>query len=104
MKGSDLGYDLAQFNAGRAYLNGWGVAPDEARGLQLMLRSANQGYAPAQFTVGWCYQYGRGTGGIVDVWSARQWYQKAADQGKGDARVALDNLNRDSKDAKDGKK
>ncbi len=48
------------------------------RGFALYKKAADLGYAKAQDIVGFCYQYGLGTG--KDKCAALEWYQKAAEQ------------------------
>jgi uncharacterized protein len=62
--------------------------------LQLYEKSAVQGYAQAQFILGWLYAEGEGVpqGVPQDYATARQWYEKAAAQGFVAAQVLLGEL------------
>jgi len=53
----------------------------------LMQIAAEQGYAPAQFHVGFMYEYGEGV--PRDDKQAAFWYRKAAEQGDVDAQFVL---------------
>ena len=50
-------------------------------------KSAEQGYAPAQWNLGLCYKYGNGV--EKDLKQAAEWYRKAAEQGDADAQFSL---------------
>lgn len=50
-------------------------------------KSAQQGYAPAQYNIGVAYRYGRGV--TQDLKKASEWYQKSATQGVVKAQVNL---------------
>ena len=49
--------------------------------------AAEQGYAPAQFHLGFMYEYGQGM--PQDDEQAAHWYRKAAEQGDADAQFSL---------------
>lgn len=67
---------VGQFNLGEAYAN---VVKDPAQAVRWYLKSAELGYALAQFNLGVCYSFGRGI--PKDESEAVIWYRKAADQG-----------------------
>src|SRR5437660_956777 len=50
-------------------------------------KAAEQGYANAQYNLGWCYD--NGTGVEKDEQKAVEWYQKAAEQGYANAQYNL---------------
>lgn len=60
---------------------------DEQKGCELFRKSAERGYAPSQYRLGYCYQTGRGVKQSFSV--ANQWYEKAANQGYVDAQYKL---------------
>ncbi|WP_444216008.1 tetratricopeptide repeat protein [Dialister hominis] len=59
--------------------------------MEWFLKAAKQGLASAQYDLGLMYEFGRGVEQSDE--KAREWYQKAADQGFEDAMVALNSLN-----------
>ncbi|MEZ2896534.1 tetratricopeptide repeat protein [Providencia rettgeri] len=76
----------AQYNLGRAYLNGIGVKRDLGKALQWQLKSAEQGYIHAQRGMGSWYYYS------IDKDKYRKafpWYEKAAKQGDSSSQFNL---------------
>jgi TPR repeat protein len=74
----------AQFSVGQSYLSGKdddGIlsAPDPAAGVRWIRRSAERGYAPAQYKLASLYE--RGHAVPRDLAEAELWYEKAASQG-----------------------
>ena len=69
---------------------GLGVSQDYSKAANWYLLSAGQGYAPAQFALGFCYSIGLGVRRDRD--EAIRWYKKAARQGDTGAQEALLNL------------
>ena len=63
------------------YYNGQGIPQDYAEAMKWERLSAEQGYAPAQCTLGWMYHEGRGT--PQDYAEAVKWTRLAAEQGFG---------------------
>jgi uncharacterized protein len=76
---AESGDAQAQFELGRAYEDGKGVAQDDARAAELFRKSADQGNAQAQNSLGVMYALGRGV--QQDKEEAVRWYKKAAKQG-----------------------
>jgi uncharacterized protein len=77
------GDDVAQFDLGVMYNNGWGVPRDYAQAAKWYRRAATQGNTDAQFNLGLLYdERHRYT-------EAAKWYREAADQGVGDAQFSL---------------
>lgn len=88
---ANLGY--AQFLIGWTYLTGFGITKDIPRGLEWYTKSAESGYADAQYELGLIYSlnYSQNSGlnldtnGVAvvtkDLTKAVKWWQKAADQG-----------------------
>jgi TPR repeat protein len=56
-----------------------GLAKDDAQAVSLFRKAAEQGFAQAQFTLGWAYDTGDGV--PVDIIEGERWLRKAADQG-----------------------
>jgi TPR repeat protein len=76
---AESGDAQAQFELGRAYEDGKGVAQDDEQAVQLFRKSADQGNAQAQNALGVMYALGRGV--QRDKEEAVRWYKKAAKQG-----------------------
>ena len=76
---AEKGDASAQFNLGRCYFYGQGVAKDEVEAVKWYRKAADQGNARGQSTLGFCYA--NGTGVAKDEVEAVKWYHKAADQG-----------------------
>jgi hypothetical protein len=70
------------------------VKGDYVRAMNLYRQAADQGSAEAQSALGSIYR--NGLVGPPDLSTAIQWYQKAAAQGNGTARIVLDELHADS--------
>lgn len=60
------------------YLGEYGVEKDYIKAVEWYRKAAEQGYAPAQNGLGYCYQYGQGVSQNYE--KAIEWYIKAADQ------------------------
>lgn len=69
----------AQALLGQMFLEGRGVAVDEAEGFHWHAVAASAGFAESMNMVGRCHELGRGT--PVDEALAAVWYRKAADAG-----------------------
>ncbi len=78
---------LAQCNLGLCYLNGHGVARNEALAVKWFTKSASQGDADAQYSLGTCYLNGVGVFKNESV--AVEWYTKSAAQGNAFAQYCL---------------
>ncbi|MGZ4889534.1 MAG: SEL1-like repeat protein, partial [Candidatus Angelobacter sp.] len=76
---AESGDAQAQFELGRAYEDGKGVAQDDTRAAELFRKSADQGNAQAQNSLGVMYALGRGI--PRDREEAVRWYKKSAKQG-----------------------
>ena len=76
--------------AGNCYFAGRGIEKDEAEAFKWFLKSAEHGYAVAQYTVGSCYFTGRGV--PLNKEEAVPWLRKAAAQGEPNAKLALKGL------------
>jgi len=76
-KAAQQGHAIAQYNVGRCYRNGWGVAKiDEKKGAEWIEKAAAQGHVGAR---GRCYLEGWGV--EKDEAKAVELYAKAASQG-----------------------
>ena len=83
------GYAEALLDLGLAYLKGDGVPQSDAHGFSLMIRSARQGNAAAQYNMG--YIYNNGITVDIDTSEALKWYTLSANQGY---EQAIDFLNK----------
>eukprot|EP00698_Gefionella_okellyi_P016071 TRINITY_DN4574_c0_g1_i1.p1 TRINITY_DN4574_c0_g1~~TRINITY_DN4574_c0_g1_i1.p1 ORF type:complete len:195 (-),score=35.60 TRINITY_DN4574_c0_g1_i1:51-611(-) len=65
---------------------------DRHRAIALLRQSAMQGYAVAQFSIGYVYECGKS--GVVqkDIEQAKHWYSLSAEEGNEDAVKALNRL------------
>jgi hypothetical protein len=77
----------AQFLLGVYYMNGTGVAQDDAEALRWYRLAAEQGHVSARSNVGVCYA--TGTGVVQDATEAVRWFRLAADQGDAAAQLNL---------------
>ncbi|KAG0045556.1 hypothetical protein BGZ83_009250 [Gryganskiella cystojenkinii] len=77
-------HQLAQFHELREY----GLVPDEDAALELYMASAQASYAPAQYKLGACYEFGI-LGCPQDPVQAVHWYGLGADSGHVEALLAL---------------
>ncbi|KAK9720930.1 hypothetical protein K7432_003804 [Basidiobolus ranarum] len=64
------------------------IIPDESYARELYTQAAQLGYAPSQFKLGSCYEYGTITC-PVDPRRSIAWYTRAAEQGDPEAELAL---------------
>jgi len=83
---AEHGSASAQSKLGRMLLAGEGVPQDAARGLHWVQRAADQGYAPAEYTMGVACQNGDAEGGLE---AAASWFEKAAEAGIAAAQYEL---------------
>lgn len=72
------GFADALLDLGLAYLKGEGVPQNTEHGFSLMIRSAKQGNAAAQYNMGYLYRNGLGT--EKNMQEALRWYHLSADQ------------------------
>jgi adenylate cyclase len=87
---SELGYAPAQYNLGKAYRDGSGVAVDQEQAAHWFERAAKQGLAKAQRHIG--TRYAEGEGVPRDEVQAIQWLTLAADQGLVTAQRSLNQV------------
>ena len=77
----------AELIVGLKYLNGDGIATNEAQAAKWLERAAEKGEPVAQYRLGTLYEHGKGV--TTDTAKATHWYQAAAMQGN---RKAMHNL------------
>lgn len=88
LKEAKAGNDVAQYNVGLYYHNGWsGVKQDYQQAAYWYRKSADQGFADAQVNLGYLYNYGLGV--AQSNQQAVYWYRRAADQGNEMAQTNL---------------
>ena len=79
---------IQQFEIGVDYYKGRnGKKQDRSKAVMWYRKSAEQGYHKAQFSLGYCYNYGKGV--TRDFIEAVEWYQKAVEQGNAYAQYNL---------------
>ena len=76
---AEQGDATAQYNLGKMYDEGRGVAQDYYEAVKWYRLSAEQGDAAGQYNLGLMYEYGRGV--PQDYTQAMRCYRQAADQG-----------------------
>ena len=87
---ADHGDAAGQFQLGRAYLRGEGVAKDPQKAFEWMKAAADQGYADAVGGLG--YFYSAGVAVPKDQKIALDWFRKGAEKGSAKAQLNLGNL------------
>ena len=86
-KAADMGFAKAQYQLGRAYEKGYGVAKSDKTAVKYYQMAAEQGHAKSQYQLGRAYD--KGDGVKEDDAKAFQWYSKAAQQGNSKAQYQL---------------
>jgi TPR repeat protein len=96
---AESGDAQAQFELGRAYEDGGGVAQDDAQAVEWFRKSAEQGNAQGENSLGVMYAQGRGVS--RDREEAVRWYRKAAKIGLPEAmyNIAISYYNGEGIDA-----
>ena len=89
-KAADGGNAEAQFELGKCYANGEGVATNLAEAVKWFRKAAEQGEAGAQTFLADCYLFGRGV--AKDEAEALTWFRRAAKQDGYDAKTAKNYL------------
>ena len=84
---AEKGDPQAEFFMAQRCAHGVGVPRDYMKAVAYLRRSANQGYAPAQTSLGSCYAHGLGV--KQDYGEAVRWYRKAAVRGDSLAEYSL---------------
>jgi hypothetical protein len=100
-KSAAQGFAKAQYQLGKCYKNGEGVAKDVKKAFDYFSRAAKQGNADAQLALGKCYLKGRGT--AADKAKAKQWFQKAVKNPK-DGKQLLQELRKEAAEGDDDAK
>ncbi|MCM1518083.1 MAG: hypothetical protein NC117_05525 [Pseudoflavonifractor sp.] len=75
---------------GLKYLNGNGVARDNATAFAYFRQAAEAGNVKGMYWLGWCYRMGRGTSKNTE--QAKSWWRKAAAKGSVEASRGLDEI------------
>ncbi len=86
-KAAEQGYPKAQCHLGICYMDGLGVAKDEAEAVKWFSKAAEQGVAHAEYCFGVAYFFGRGVS--KDFSLALDWWRRAAEHGHADAQYNL---------------
>ncbi len=84
---AEAGDREAQWQLGRAYMTGQGVAADQALGVHWMIKCAQQGKAAAAVVVAVAFENGKGVE-RSDA-EAAKWYLAAAKAGDGDSQRTM---------------
>lgn len=84
---AERGDKVAQFQYARSLTNWHPKEEDYQKAFVWLKRSAEQGYAPAQCNLGYCYWAGQGT--AKDYEQSVFWYKKSAEQGDETAQYNL---------------
>ncbi|MCA9170452.1 MAG: sel1 repeat family protein [Planctomycetales bacterium] len=95
---ADAGIASAQYIYALCCFNGIGVPEDKRKYIELMLHSAQQGFAPAEREIG--SQYRRGDIIEKDVVEGTRWLEKAAEHGEFRTQNRLAYLYKDGRDVK----
>jgi TPR repeat protein len=84
---AETGDPRAQFDLGGMYMMGQGVARDETKGTDWILKAANQGLADAELAIGSMYLLGEGFQRDTEL--AVEWLGRAAEDGQIEAQFLL---------------
>jgi TPR repeat protein len=92
-KSADQGLADAQYNLGLGYYSGvfTGASSNRYYFHSLFGKAANQGHPEAEYMLGVIYEHGI-TGGVISLTQAASWFQRAADHGIPDAKLALERI------------
>ncbi len=77
----------SEFQLGRCYANGEGVAKNQVEAVKWFRKAAEQNHTVAQFDLGLCYHNGDGV--AKNQVEAAKWFRKAAERGLAKAQGAL---------------
>ena len=77
-KAADQGYEWAQLNLAKAYVEGLGGTKDYQKAFTLFQKAADQGNSEAVLELGICHREGRGVS--KDPVKAKKWFEKSAQQ------------------------
>jgi hypothetical protein len=84
---ADMESPAAQCCRGICCRRGYGIDKNEKEAVEWFRKTAEQGFAPAQWLLGDCYEFG--TGVDEDKKIAVEWFRKAAEQGLAPAQFTL---------------
>lgn len=82
---AEAGEAKAQFELGKKYNNGDGVAQDNAEAAKWYRKAAEQGHVGSQYNLALIYSEGEGV--AKDCAEAAKWWRKAAEQGDAGAQT-----------------
>jgi len=80
----------AQFQVGRAYFTGQGVALDKTAATSFFKMAAEQGHTTSESLMGAFYSYGEGV--EIDYAQSMKWYRRAAIKGNAPSQLGLGGL------------
>ena len=87
-KSADKNWAEAQYYIGRCYYYSQGFPnPDYLQAVLWLEKAAKQDFAEAQYHLGICYEKGQGVKQSSEI--ARQWYEKAANNGHSKAKMKI---------------
>lgn len=89
-RAAEQGLPQSQYNLGVLYMNGQGVAKDEAQAFQWFKLATDQNFAVAQYYLGLLYMNGQGVKKSMD--EAIKWFKRAAQNGNENAKDMLNKL------------
>lgn len=78
-KAAEKGYAPAQYDVGRMYSNGFGVAKNKSEAVRWYRMAAEQGDKDGIYWLAFCYKNGQGV--AKDSAEAVRWYRKGAENG-----------------------
>ena len=84
---AEQGHPKAEYALGNSYMNGFGVAQNEAEGIKWIRKAAEKGLPEAQCRLAGCYLTGDGV--ETDASEAAKWFRAAAEQGLAEAQCQL---------------
>lgn len=87
-EGSENNDAEAQWNLAFYYANGYGIPKDEEKAMELIQKSAENGYSEAQLFSAWGYYNGR-YGFPQDAEKAKKWFAKAAENNNAEAQYIM---------------
>ena len=100
-KAVDQGYAKAQYQLGKCYKNGEGIAKDEKKAVELFMLAAKQDNGDAQYQLAKCYLKGKGV--AKDEAKAKSWLKKAVKNEK-DGKAIRKDIEKDAANGKDDAK
>lgn len=86
-KAAEKGYAPAQYDVGRMYDNGFGVAKNQSEAARWFRMAAEQGDKDGIYWLAFCYKSGQGV--AKDSAEAARWYRKGAENGDTSSMIQL---------------